>query len=426
MKVCIAGYGVEGEINYQYWSDLGHDVAIADERTKIEDSPEGAETILGEGAFEKLHDFDLVIRTASLNPARIFTHGKIWSATNEFFAECPAQIIGVTGTKGKGTTCSLIAEILKAAGKTVHLVGNIGVPALKELQKIKADDIVVFELSSFQLWDLKKSPHVAVWLMMEPDHLNIHASMEEYIDAKFNITAHQSSDDTLIYHPTNEYIKPKVQQSKAKKIAFMSNEGADVVEGQIVIDGTTVCSANEVGLLGKHNLENVCAAVTAAWQYTQDLDAIKQAVVDFKGLPHRLELIRELNGVKYYDDSFSTGVNSVIAAIKTFVGSEFLLILGGAEKGVALEPLVDLIVKENVKVLLIGSVSSKLVSMFDERNYTNYIHAGDEKDLVSIVNIAAQNISAGSVLFSPGFTSYDMFKNEFERGDKYVEAVNSL
>ena len=190
MNIAIAGYGIEGKANYDYWvKDPANHLTIIDERDEasIEDLPVDAATITGEAAFEKLQGFDLVIRTAGLAPHKIKTDGKVWSATNEFFAKCPAQIIGVTGSKGKGTTSSFIASILEAAGKKVWLVGNIGTPSLTILDHIQPTDVVVYELSSFQLWDLERSPHVGVVLFIETEHLDVHLNMNDYVQAKIRL-----------------------------------------------------------------------------------------------------------------------------------------------------------------------------------------------------------------------------------------------
>jgi len=428
LKVCIAGYGAEGKVNYQYWSDLGHEVAIADERNEVEGLPEGAHTILGEDAFSRLHDYDLVVRTASLNPAKIFTHGKIWSATNEFFEKCPAPIIGVTGTKGKGTTCSLIAKILEEASKTVHLVGNIGVPALQELSKIDKDDLVVFELSSFQLWDLEKSPQTAVVLMIESDHMDLHASMEEYVHAKANITMHQTPDDLLVYHPSNKYTGEIATSSKARKIKYLSDEGANVKNSQIIIDGKKICKTDEVGLLGEHNLQNICAAITAAWKYTQDIEAIHTAVTKFKGLPHRLELVREHNGASYYDDSYSANPAAAQAALNAFSEQHVILILGGYDRGQNYAKLAaQMTNQKNIeRVMLIGQTAQKIADELLAAGFdgAKLIHAQSLKEAVYTASEQATNNTV--VLLSPGSPSFDMFKNFEERGKAFRKLVEAL
>jgi len=427
MKVAIAGYGQEGEANYQYWSEQSAELTILDEKQPSLSLPKEANVEIGSTVFTNLDQYDLVIRTASLNPNKLKNAKKVWSASNEFFAKCPAPIIGVTGTKGKGTTSTLIAEILKAAGKTVHLVGNIGTPALAELTKIEPADFVVFELSSFQLWDLEKSPQTSVVLMIEPDHQDIHASMAEYIEAKANIGKNQTSEDLLVYHPTNTYSAEIAEKSKALKKRFLTPEGAHISDGKIIIEENVICETDEVGLLGNHNLENICAAITAAWNYTQDLGAIKNAVTLFKGLPHRLEFVRELNGVKYYNDSFSSAPGATVAAIKAF-SQPLVLICGGYDKRSDLTPIADAIVEsENMNhVILIGETKQNIADLLDAQGFSKYTIMTTTSFPEIISQATTHAVSEGVVLLSPGCASFDMFKNFYERGEQFKVIVSEL
>lgn len=428
MKVAIAGYGVEGEANYKYWANLGAEITIFDAKeTPDSPLPDGVAAVLGEHSFDDVKGFDLVVRTASLRPDSINTDGKIWSATNEFFAKCPAKIIGVTGTKGKGTTCSLIAEILQNDNKTVHLVGNIGVPALEVLPAITPDDIVVFELSSFQLWDLEKSPQTAVVLMIEPDHMDVHSSMEEYVGAKANIAKHQDSDDLIVYHPNNRYAAQIAQQSPADKKQYMTPSGAYIIGGQIVVGDVAVAKVEEVSLVGGHNLENVCAAITATWEHSKNVTAIQYAIKDFKGLPHRLELVRELDGVQYFNDSYSSAPGATIAAIRSFTDPE-ILICGGFDRGLDYAELAQAIAEQKnmKKVVLIGQTKEKIAAALDEVGFGEY-EVLQTTEFVQIIAHAQQAAQSGDIiLLSPGCASFDMFKNFQERGEHFRKIVGEL
>lgn len=428
MRVAIAGYGLEGQASYNYWSQLTDDITIFDENDIPSGSIlEGVKTVIGKGCFAKMEGFDLVVRTASLRPDKIHADGKIWSATNEFFEKCPAKIIGVTGTKGKGTTCSLIAEILRNDDKTVHLLGNIGVPALEVLPKISPDDIVVFELSSFQLWDLERSPHTAVVLMIEPDHQDVHHSMEEYVAAKANITKYQDSDGLVVYHPTNQFASQIAHQSSADKKKYMTAEGAYIIGGQIVVGDVAIAKTEEVSLVGGHNLENVCAAVTATWEHSKNVRAIQYAIKDFKGLPHRLELVRELDGIRYYNDSYASAPSATIAAIKSFSDPE-ILICGGFDRGLDYAELArEIASQQNMKkVVLMGSTKEKIAAALDEAGFANY-EITFATDLAEIIASARQFAQDGDVIvFSPGCASFDMFKNFQERGEQFKKIVEEL
>lgn len=427
MKIAIAGFGVEGRVSYDYYASRGDDVTVLDERDEADGLPEGARRICGSDAFLHLEEYDMVVRAPSLPPKKLASAKKIWSATNEFFARCPAPIIGVTGTKGKGTTSSLAATILQEAGKTVHLVGNIGTPALAELEKITSGDVVVYEMSSFQLWDLEKSPHVAVVLMIEPDHLNVHEGFDDYVRAKGNIAAHQVEGDITIYHPTNSASAEVATLTPAAKVRYMTPEAAYVKDDTVVMGDVELCRVSEVGLKGAYNLENVCAAASAAWQFTQDSEAFSRAISGFKGLEHRLEYVATKHGVQFYNDSFSSAPTATIAALSAFT-EPIILIVGGFDRGMDLTPLAERIAAtENVeKAIVIGQVRGQISEVFKRLGFERYT-VSDETDMAKIVDLAVSFApNGGVVLLSPGCASFDMFQNFYERGRLFKEAVYGI
>jgi UDP-N-acetylmuramoylalanine--D-glutamate ligase len=427
MKIAIAGFGVEGKSSYTYFLKRGDDITILDDRTEIDDLPDGVRAVLGAAAFSHLEDYNVVVRSPSLPPKRLAGAKRIWSATNEFFARCPAPIIGVTGTKGKGTTSSLTAAILREAGKTVHLVGNIGMPALDVLADVREDDIVVYEMSSFQLWDLETSPHVAVILMIEPDHLNVHADFDDYVLAKANIAAHQQEGDIVIYHPTNPESARAAAMTPGTRMRYMTPEAAFVENETVKIGGTVICRTDEVGLKGGYNLENVCAAVSAAWQFSQEGESFARAIAAFKGLEHRLEYVATRRGIEFYNDSFSSAPTATMAAITAFT-QPVVLIVGGFDKGVDLTPLAEKIAATGTieKAVVIGQVRGKIAEAFERLGFTKF-DSTSETDMKKIVDLAVSYTPEGGVvLLSPGCASFDMFKNFYERGELFKQAVGEL
>ncbi len=424
MKIAIAGYGLEGRQNLVYWNTPDNEVVVADETEVLESLPAEVPTILGPGAFEKLDDFDMVIRTAGLAPRKIKTRGKIWSATNEFFAKCPAPIIGVTGTKGKGTTASMIDVMLRQAGLTVHLVGNIGNSALEALPSIQPEDVVIYELSSFQLWDIEKSPHIAVLLGIEADHLDVHMNMDEYVTAKANIMKFQTADDICFYHPTNAIVADIAHLApRAKRYNYQADGTVYVTNGWFMKNDEQLFSTDILKVVGEHNIENACAAISVALEYSQDIAALEQGLGSFTGLPHRLKFIREVNRVKFYDDSIATTPGSAIAAIKSFSEPK-VLILGGSDKGASYQEVIEECERTNTEVIAVGQTGEQIAELCDELGVAFTRESGD---MTRIVHTAFHAAEPGDVvILSPAAASYDMFKNYADRGNQFVAAVSRL
>lgn len=426
LKIAIAGFGSEGLSAYRYYSPKSVDITIYDENTQpTEKLPKGVKFVTGKGCFNDLTGFDVVVRFPGIHPSRIKTDGEMTSMAIEFFKACPAPIIGVTGTKGKGTTSSLITKMLETAGQTVHLVGNIGVPALDELPKIKSDDVVVFELSSFQLWDMKQSPQVAVVLMVEPEHLDIHTDLEDYLQAKSNIARWQGENDAVIYHPSNKLSAKVARVGLGKKIRYLHPEGADISGDYLTIDGHRICSVKDFGLPGEHNYENIAAAVTASWHFSQNAMAFKQAITSFRGLPHRLQLVKEIDSTKYYDDSFAANPASTRVAVHTFKEPLVLIAGGYRREGSRLSEIAKAATQKHVKhTILMGETAEELGSLIKKRGSSHYTVIKGKMD--EAVELSRRFAKPGDVvLLSPGCPSFDQYINFEERGIAFQKALGA-
>jgi len=424
-KVAIVGYGTEGEAAYRYWHELGADITILDADAEKE-LPKGAKSVLGPKYLEHLEGFDLVVRSPGVKPWLIAIKAPVTTVVNEFFAKCPARIIGVTGTKGKGTTSTLIARILGEAGWRTHLGGNIGKPPLDFLSNVRASHLVVLELSSFQLMDLAVSPHIAVALTIVPEHLDWHRSMHEYVAAKGNLFWHQQADDVAVYNAHNHYATEIAQLSAGEKLPYLEKPGAVIADGQIMMDGVAICAVDEVGLIGPHNLENICAAVTATWELVKrNPDTVARAVKGFTGLPHRLEEVREVGRVRYINDSFSANPIATEAAVKSFMEPK-VLILGGMDRGLELAQLAKAVAGGGVKqVVLVGQNTQRLAAAFNAIGFDRYTLGGSS--MPEIVAQARRLAAPGDVvLLSPASPSFDMFRNFADRGEQFDAAVRAL
>ncbi len=441
MRAAIVGFATEGKTSAQYWAAKGYEITVCDQDESVS-VPEAYSKQLGEGYLDNLGGFDVIVRSAGIHPRHILQknpgcESKITTNVAEFFRACPTRhIIGVTGTKGKGTTTTLIHKMLEAAGKRSHIGGNIGIAALDLLPKMQPEDYVVIELSSFQLEDFSgPSPRIAVCVMVVPEHLNWHATMEEYTAAKGNLFRHQTPEDLAIYNVQSDNSRLVASLSPGRKVGYdvppagtepSHTPGAYIKGNDIFYGGKLVCNTSQVALLGRHNLENVCAAITAVWNEIHgDIEAIKEVLQSFKGLEHRLEFVREVNGVRYYDDSFATTPETSIAALLAFPQPK-VMILGGSDKGISLAPLVDAIVSSNIRhAIVIGDMAPVIIDLFNKRNFTSY--STGATTMPAIITAAREHAVPGDVvLLSTGCASFGLFKDYKDRGDQFKQAVLSL
>lgn len=444
-KVAILGFGIEGKDLVRLLHDKVSELAICDIKPKEELDLTGIEAhnvtfYCGTNYLDWLQEFDVVFRSPGFyrrdkKLLEIEKKGvEVSSAIKLFFEECPAEIIGVTGTKGKGTTSTLIYEMLRNAGIDAYLAGNIGTPYLGLLPHLGKDSVVVLELSSFQLFDLEKSPHVAVVLNITTDHLDWHKNRKEYVDAKKNIVKHQTAQDYAVVNDDYDDSRSFARLTKAQILKFSKRHS---VKGAYIKDKTIYVSKDEktyeLGMVsdlllrGEHNWENIAAAVCAVSIYKVPFTVMKKIVFGFKGLEHRLELVETHSDISYYNDSFATGPDSVHAAVSSF-DEPTTLILGGFDKGLNYDELAKFLAKrENLSVILIGDIAKKIEVSLAKAHFLGKTENMGKPTMQSIVKKAQEMTPTGGVvLLSPGSSSFDMFASYKERGNKFKEAVRTL
>lgn len=444
MNVAIIGYGLQGKSAAEYWQSKGATITICDSNAELE-TPDWATAQLGGDYLANLSSFDLIVRSPSVHPNTLAQAAgstaileKVTSTTNEFFAVCPTKnIIGVTGTKGKGTTSSLITEILKQAGLRVHLGGNIGLDPLQLLKNdIQPEDWVVLELANFQLIDIKHSPNIAVCLMVVPEHLNWHTDVIEYYFAKQQLFAHQKHTDIAVFNSRSEATKAVIADTKATKIPFdvpqppfnrpLTTKGAYCQHDVLYYQDDEVCSVDDISLPGRHNIENACAAIAATWDIIDgDIYILKKALSEFKGLEHRIEFVEEIDGIAFFNDSFATTPEATIAAMRSFDQPK-VMILGGQGKGVPLDAVIEEVISSNVRhVIAIGQMGTEIASKLLSHHY-RHVTTG-LTTMQEIVETAREVAVKGDVvLLSTACASFGMFKDYKDRGDQFKACVKDL
>lgn len=453
-NVAILGMSVEGIDSTKYFIkhnaviscfDRREAAAIDEIKKQLPDYP--IQWHFGPDCLTHLDNQDMYVRSPGMSlrlPELINLQesGKeVTSLTKLFFQECKGHIIGVTGTKGKGTTSTLIARMIKASHHQVYLGGNVGVPLLSKVDEITPSDYVVLELSSFQLEDLAQSPQIAVVLRITSDHLanfdprasNFHSTRDAYVDAKKSIVRYQRPHDIVIYQKDDATSTEFSDSSSAQKYsvsmfdesanAFIKNASVYVCLSGVV---EKICDLESLQVRGMHNLENIAFASLVAKVVGIDIKTIRSVVQSFEGLPHRLQCVGTKNKVTYYNDSFSTVPETAIAAIRSF-REKIVLIVGGSEKMSDFTELGKEIAKSSVShVVCIGAMTDRLEKAIHQSGYRGFIKKG-LKSMHEIVNYCASVASEDSiVLLSPACASFDMFKNYKERGEQFIYEVSQL
>ncbi len=450
-EIAIIGFGLEGRAVLDYLIKHNYpNVTVCDMNMDIEEEmPDGVSVRFGPDEYLKnLMDFDVIFRSPGvkfLEPAiqtAINEGVYVTSCTDFFMDQCVCPVIGVTGTKGKGTTCTLIYEILKKAGKKVYLGGNIGNPSIELLDKLKGDNLVVLEMSSFQLQDLRKSPHYAVVLNTTTDHLDYHVDRDEYLAAKEALLINQNAEGVAVFNRDYEYVKyyEGLVKGAVREVSVEEevNDGAYTKDNEIWYssDGKAekIMKVSDIALIGSHNLENVMPAVVIAKELGVASKDIVAAVKNFTGLPYRLELVREVAGVKYYNDSFSTTSETSMAAVDSF-DEPTVLIAGGFDKGLDYgQWAVKILTKPSLKtVILVGDTADKMEDEIVEAEEKLGSAEGSptkvlrRDDLEEAVLEAYTEASDGwVVVMSPAASSFDQFASYKERGEKFIEIVKQL
>ena len=435
-KIAVLGLGVSNRPLVRLLLEFGCDVTGCDRTPREKLDAEvldleaaGCKLSVGDGYLDEL-DAELVFRTPGMHPGNPVLNAlrqkgtRITSEMEVFFKVCPCTVIAVTGSDGKTTTTTLISEMLKAAGKTVWLGGNIGTPLLPLARQMKATDFAVVELSSFQLMDMTRSPHIAVVTNLAPNHLDVHKDMEEYVEAKKNIFKFQSPEDILILNADNAITDSFTGNGTTRKFSRRGKANTWIENDTIYRDGTPVLAVSDILIPGVHNIENYMAAILAVEGLVDD-DTVRNVAKTFGGVEHRIELVRIKDGVRFYNDSIASSPSRTIAGLRSFP-EKVILIAGGYDKHIPYDVLGPEICA-HVKKLFLGGATGPKIRAAVESAAGEKPEITDCGDFESAVRAAAAAAEPGDVvLMSPASAAFDQFKNFMVRGEFYKKLVMEL
>lgn len=443
-KVAIIGLGISNMPLAEFVFNLGAKVTVFDRKNEdelesniIDLKSKGINFQLGENYLDKLSKFDVVFRTPSMrvdHPILIKAKSEgayITSEMEEFIKYCPAKLFSITGSDGKTTTTTLIYNMLKTEGNTVWVGGNIGNPLFSKIEQIKNEDKVVLELSSFQLMSIREPMEVALVTNISPNHLDIHKDMEEYIETKKNIFKYQRNDDLLVINEDNKITKSMEKECKGRLMKFSMKErlkeGSFYYNGDLYINKKKVCNISEVKLKGMHNIENLLAAFCCVSEDVS-IESMREVAKSFNGVEHRLEFVKEIQGVKYFNDSIASSPTRTLAALRSF-DRPVILIAGGYDKNISFRILAEEGIYYIKHLILLGDTKFKMEEAFKKimEDRGQYVPISICNSIEEAIYIAKENAETGDIItLSPSCASFDMFKNFEQRGNKFKDIIKNL
>ena len=441
-NVLVLGIGVSNLPLLDYLYEYKANISIRDKKKLDELSDEvrekinkyNIECVLGDSYLDDLNDYDIIFRSPSIlpniKPLEVAKNNGVIVTTEieQVIKLAPCKVIGITGSKGKTTTTTILSTILEKLNYNVYVGGNIGTPLFNKIKDMNKEDIIVLEMSSFQLMNMEVSPNISIVTNISPDHLDIHKDYQEYINAKKYIYLNQNKDDILVLNEEDDIVKDMYKDSIGEVRYFGSinhNNNYYVKDRDIYYNNEKVIDTKKLLLKGRHNHLNICAALTAIKDYINvDNKKLESIVSDIKSVHHRLEYVRTINGVEWYNDSASTTPDKSMGGLNAF-DEKIVLIAGGYDKNISYEEFGKPIVENCSKLILFGATKDKIYDSVIKQK-TN-IEIYKLNTLEEVVNKAYEIAKKGEVvLFSPASASFDMFKNAYQRGDLFKELVNKL